>query len=943
LAERYNAMDLANLQVTLDARKAREENKALGSELLQTADKADALSERSQKSMNNLATQAGIVKSRASDLKKEMEQAERQTLSWAQATARLMAVQGNLSGAVNVLQFALNGATNQTNQLIGAQTQLARIQNQVAQQARAAGGGGAGGGLPGGVPGASGGAGGMNWSALTTSLLSYIAAYLSLRAAISGTEELLRTKILFENLDLSLKAITGSSAAAKGEFQFLREESNRLGLNLKAVIPEFIKIEAAFSQSGFSLRQSEQIFTDVSIATRALGLTTATTNRILYDMQEMASLGTVQLRQMRQVIMQLPGGLDVAARAAGVTTEQFHKLMHDGLIPAKEFLPLFSAELAKTFGSSAQEAMHSTESELNRLSNSWTLLKKAVAEGIDFKTSLEGAAAVVSRTTAGIEAIGLAQQARDSVKGSKNFGNDYRAAMSRLMNERFPYAKPLGAQDKYDLTDEIYSRSQSFATDKEIFQGRNKPQGPPLPPGFETSSDFGNEATTKQAEGLQKLTELRDKYTEAGLEGLDKELAALKRNYDTEFKLLSEAYKASGKLILPGGTLDMSATGADFAKNGNPFEMAAATYQKAIGNARENSDIKQQSAQAQELVKQYRELAKLTEEIESASQPDKRLSELAAENQKYKERFTQLIVLDEELGVQESLYQKLNEAHARETDLINQKYAKTFTGEGTLSQLLEKRLALEMELLRLNETDSTGGERAKEIQTQLQAINKQTDLKLRTDSASPSEAFSYGWQKATNDFGTFSQNIAKTGEGLAHSLSDNLTNSIYEWARGTKSAGQAFTEMALSVTADIEKMIIKTLVLKAIQGISGVFGGGGEGGFTSTGGDAHTGGIVGSLGNSRSLSSSIFAGAQRYHTGGVVGDEVPIIARKGEGVFTTEQMAQLGKAAGGSRSNAVHIVNVNDPRMIAEYLAANPGAILNVISREKATVKRLIG
>jgi hypothetical protein len=51
---------------------------------------------------------------------------------------------------------------------------------------------------------------------------------------------------------------------------------------------------------------------------------------------------------------------------------------------------------------------------------------------------------------------------------------------------------------------------------------------------------------------------------------------------------------------------------------------------------------------------------------------------------------------------------------------------------------------------------------------------------------------------------------------------------------------------------------------------------------------------------SRAVSPMVFAGAPRFHTGGIAGDEVPIIAKRGEGVFTPGQMRALGGASGGA-------------------------------------------
>jgi hypothetical protein len=60
---------------------------------------------------------------------------------------------------------------------------------------------------------------------------------------------------------------------------------------------------------------------------------------------------------------------------------------------------------------------------------------------------------------------------------------------------------------------------------------------------------------------------------------------------------------------------------------------------------------------------------------------------------------------------------------------------------------------------------------------------------------------------------------------------------------------------------------------------------------------AHSGGVIGSDAlMSRSVHPGVFAGAQRFHTGGIVSGEVPIIAQEGEAVFTRGQMRALGGA-----------------------------------------------
>ena len=64
-------------------------------------------------------------------------------------------------------------------------------------------------------------------------------------------------------------------------------------------------------------------------------------------------------------------------------------------------------------------------------------------------------------------------------------------------------------------------------------------------------------------------------------------------------------------------------------------------------------------------------------------------------------------------------------------------------------------------------------------------------------------------------------------------------------------------------------------------------------------GRAHQGAVIGETRLSMAAADpAVFAGARRMHRGGLAGDEVPTILRRGEGVFTPEQMRALSPAGG---------------------------------------------
>jgi hypothetical protein len=172
---------------------------------------------------------------------------------------------------------------------------------------------------------------------------------------------------------------------------------------------------------------------------------------------------------------------------------------------------------------------------------------------------------------------------------------------------------------------------------------------------------------------------------------------------------------------------------------------------------------------------------------------------------------------------------------------------------------------------------------------------------------------------------------------------------------GQKSVAQGFNDMANSIISDIARIVIQQQIsIPIATGIMGLFGGGAPGaGIMATGGPmafsaagvAHGGGVAGFGGDTRTTTMASFAFAPRYHGGGIVGDEVPIVARRGEVVFTPEQMTALGKVIGANQrqaTNKVEIVNAYDEAEVDRRIAANPNIVLNVISRNSAQVRRIL-
>jgi hypothetical protein len=175
---------------------------------------------------------------------------------------------------------------------------------------------------------------------------------------------------------------------------------------------------------------------------------------------------------------------------------------------------------------------------------------------------------------------------------------------------------------------------------------------------------------------------------------------------------------------------------------------------------------------------------------------------------------------------------------------------------------------------------------------------------------------------------------------------DSIGGFFKDLIDGTKSAKQAFADMAngfakevLKMIVDLGMLILKMMLFKVIASVAGLEGGGPIG---------------------PSLES--LAGQRGGMVRGPSGiDKVPAMLTAGEYVLSVEDVELLRRgllpalhlAAGGQVSNIgsvfqeggkseINLVNIVDTRLIDRYLASSAGqnAVLNVIGSNAETIKR---
>lgn len=158
---------------------------------------------------------------------------------------------------------------------------------------------------------------------------------------------------------------------------------------------------------------------------------------------------------------------------------------------------------------------------------------------------------------------------------------------------------------------------------------------------------------------------------------------------------------------------------------------------------------------------------------------------------------------------------------------------------------------------------------------------------------------------------------------------------------GFKAAAQAFRQFAANFLREIATMILKQMILNALQASTGASGAAGM--FSSM--TAHNGGLVGSSGFvPRRVDPAIFANAPRYHSGGPVGlrsDERAAILQTGEEVLSRNDPRNVKNGGKNSSPLSVKVVNTfSESEVVQQGLNTVEGeqAVLNIVRRNKGAL-----
>ena len=161
-----------------------------------------------------------------------------------------------------------------------------------------------------------------------------------------GLQELIDNAKSLDKAQATLKNVSGSMERYSENLKFVDELSKKYNQDLITLMGNFAKFYSAANYAGMSLRDQKDIYESLTRASAYFNLTADETNGVMLAVQQMISKGKVSSEELRrQLGERLPGAMNLAAKAMGMTTEELDKQIRLGNIYAKELLPRLAVEL----------------------------------------------------------------------------------------------------------------------------------------------------------------------------------------------------------------------------------------------------------------------------------------------------------------------------------------------------------------------------------------------------------------------------------------------------------------------------------------------------------------------------------------------------------------------------------------------------------------------
>lgn len=231
--------------------------------------------------------------------------------------------------------------------------------------------------------------GAMSFSDGMKSLRSTMVGVTAAYGAFQSGKSVLESGQFFQGLDATMSMVSDSTEEAGSKIKFLKDQSYRLGLDLKTASQGYTQMSVA-AEGVISDQQNKDLFKGFSEYATALQVDKVKFQRGITAIGQMMGKGVIMSEELKSQLAEgIPGSMQVFVKAAQkyfkddkIGIPELNKLMKDGKLFAKDILPFVAEEYAEAArkGDALNKALLGNRVAMARLGQTWMLWQNKIFE-----------------------------------------------------------------------------------------------------------------------------------------------------------------------------------------------------------------------------------------------------------------------------------------------------------------------------------------------------------------------------------------------------------------------------------------------------------------------------------------------------------------------------------------------------------------------------------
>lgn len=183
----------------------------------------------------------------------------------------------------------------------------------------------------------------------------------------------LETGIYMDRMTRALSNVQGGMKPAAESIEYLRKESERLGVVFKDQIQGFLLFSAATKGTALAGQQTRQMYSDLMESVASFQLTQEDAYQSVRAVQQMLNKGTIQAEEFRgQFAERIPAAFEALKKLLEVNDKQLGEMMKKGQLISSAIVPGLLRMMSIQSKAGLPDVTKSAQSEINRIKNTWT-------------------------------------------------------------------------------------------------------------------------------------------------------------------------------------------------------------------------------------------------------------------------------------------------------------------------------------------------------------------------------------------------------------------------------------------------------------------------------------------------------------------------------------------------------------------------------------------